>query len=496
MAIQIGSRREFFWDEYLIDMEKTTACFRVHEPVRKNIPIKLDKPWEGDGCDYFCTVYDDAKQVYRMYYNAWEMISDDKKTHTTQFVKVCCIESKDGLEWYRPNLGIVEFEGSKDNNIVITTALYPGLLSIDNFFVTIDTNKNPTVPGKYKAVMAFPEKNEEGKRENKLVSLRSDDGYHFDIIGTVTKEGMFDTLNTILWHEATQQYICYIRSFHNPVDKSDLAPEDGNWNAYVRDIRVLFSKDCITWTRPEHVQYNDVEDYPLYTNCVCAYPGAEHILIGLPTRYVERPAWTPNFDRLCGAEKRKERCKIHPRYGLTTTDCLFMSSRDGANWYRFDEAFMRPGPEFPKNWVYGSCYPAIGLISTPSDIEGADEEWSVYTDDNHWLGNYTDLVRNTIRKDGFVSMHADRDPVKLVTKSFIYDGTELDINFSTSARGYMMIKLVDDDGDAILSSCELFGDRVNRVVDFDGEVSALAGKSVHMEIEMKDADIYAFQFKA
>lgn len=494
MSVNIGRRREFVWDDFLVDMEKTNAVRRIHEPVRREVSLTFDKPWEGDGCNYFCVVYDDVKQVYRLYYNAWEMMSADKKTHTTQYVKICVIESADGVHWERPNLGLVEFDGSKDNNIVVAPCLYPGLLGLDNFFVTVDTNPNPAVSGKYKAVMCFPEKEADGKQRGKLVSLASDDGYRFDKVGVVTYEGAFDSLNTVMWHEATQQYICYIRDFHEKDTWKQF--EGGDLNSLVRDIRVLFSKDFLHWSKPEHLRYNEgIEDFPLYTNAIIPYPGAEHILVGFPTRYVERPAWTQNFDRLCGAEKRRERCLVHKRYGLTTTDCLFMCSRDGLNWYRYDEAFMRPGPEHPANWVYGSCYPTVGLISTPSGVPGADDEWTFHVYDNHWLSVPTDFVRYTIRKDGFASLHADKDVKKIVTKPFVFEGDTLKINFSTSARGWMYVRVAAEDGSAAVSSCELFGDRINRIVDFDGELGALAGKEVRMEIEMKDADFYAFQFE-
>lgn len=75
--------------------------------------------------------------------------------------------------------------------------------------------------------------------------------------------------------------------------------------------------------------------------------------------------WTANFDRLSGAEKRRQRYQCQPRYGLTVTDGMFMSSRNGQDWHRFPEAYMRPGPERPNNWVYGDCYPARGLVTTP-----------------------------------------------------------------------------------------------------------------------------------
>ena len=85
----------------------------------------------------------------------------------------------------------------------------------------------------------------------------------------------------------------------------------------------------------------------------------------------------------------------------------------------------------------------------------------------------------------------------MLTKPFTFTGNELHINFSTSAVGYVRIRLLDRDG-AVLEgydSGKLFGDSVDRRVDFIGSLSDLIGKEVRMEISMSDADLYAFQFE-
>ncbi len=495
----IGTRREFVWDGLLIDTARTTAERRVHSPVRREIAMRFDKPWEGDGCNYLNIVYDDQKDLYRLYYNAWEMLSNNGTRHVI-YSKLCCLESGDGIHWERPVLRMHEFDGSTENNIVVVPQQFPGNLTLDNFFILRDTNPHPTVPGRFKAVMQYSWRDADGLSRRRLDSLAGDDGLHFERVGTVAEKGYFDSLNTIHWNKACGCYFCYVRSYHTR-GQSDRAMNDITDRAAhierdgsVRDIRVLSSKDFIHWTEPDHLRYNDVADQALYTNCVYPYPGAEHMLVAFPSRYVERPAWTPNFDRLCGAEKRRSRSAISPRYGLTTTDCLFMCSRDGRNWYRYDEAFMRPGPEQPNNWVYGDCFPTVGFIRTPSDVPGADDEITFYAHDNHWMSIPADLVRYTLRQDGFVSLHAGAEEKTIVTKPFTFEGDTLTINFSTSARGYLHIKLCAEDGGQTLSSCELFGDRVNRVVDFDGSVADLAGRAVHMEMTLLDADLYAFQF--
>ena len=48
--INLGSRREVFFDNFLVDEEKTTAEFRIHQPVRKGVAITHDEKWEGSHC--------------------------------------------------------------------------------------------------------------------------------------------------------------------------------------------------------------------------------------------------------------------------------------------------------------------------------------------------------------------------------------------------------------------------------------------------------------
>lgn len=80
-----------------------------------------------------------------------------------------------------------------------------------------------------------------------------------------------------------------------------------------------------------------------------------------------------------------------------------------------------------------------------------------------------------------------------MSKPFVFTGDSLSINLATSAAGYVRIRLVGED--AVLESIELFGDSLDRTVEFEsGGPAALAGTPVEMEITMSDADIYSFQF--
>ena len=475
--INIGQNRECFFDDYLIDTEKTTAEFRVHQPIRKGVVMCHDEPWEGSGCDFHNFFFDNG--VWRMYYLGWDMKKVFNKTDT---IRVCYAESTDGIHWTKPDLGLCEYNGSKQNNILLD---HNAIQGIDNFMVFRDDNPACEPEKKYKAIGW-----KLADKQPTLTSYFSADGIHWTPGGEITRQGYFDSLNVAFWDDLAKKYRCYYRSFH---PNTETTPKTLPTETGARDIRYIESTDFVHWSEPVMLDFGEGEDVPLYTNVVQPYYRAPQMLVGFPTRYICRPEWNGSFDELCGKDARLARMKDCPRYGLTITDCVFMSSRDGWHFDRQDEAFMRPEPEEPYGWVYGTAYPSRGMIETPSDMPGADPEISMYVFENHWADKPTDFVRYTIRLDGFMSLHAGAKEKRIVTKPFQFDGSEMRINFATSARGYLYITLTAEDG-TVLESCETFGNSTDRRVHFDGDAAALAGKAVTMTVRMLDADLYAIRF--
>jgi len=477
-VLSIGNRREVFWDDALVDTQKTTATLKMHNPQPQEVVLEHDAPWEGDGCNFHCIVKDG--DLYRLYYLGWEMQPEPPRKRS---IVVAYAESKDGLNWVKPNLGLCEFNGSKENNIILDRAT----ARWDNFFVFKDQNPACPLDEIFKGV---------GMDGHVLRCFTSADGIRFKKAWEMTDIGAFDTLNVALWDPRAGVYRCYIRDFHTASGEDFPRPSTHRERlaSGIRDIRWMESKDFKTWTTPVRLDFGDAEEFQLYTNAVQAYYRADHMLVGFPTRYVERKEWTPNYDQLSGAERRKARMVKKWRYGLATTDCLFMSSRDGKRWNRWDEAFMTPGPEGEYNWVYGDCFPAVGMIETPSPLPDAPNELSLYAPDNHWGMKPAQWRRYTLRIDGFASYHATYKPCKLVLKPFRFEGRELTVNFKTSAAG--SIKIALHGGGRTIQSCELFGDSLDRRVPFEkGDVASFAGIPVTMEITMSDADIYSFKFE-
>jgi hypothetical protein len=466
-AIDIGDRRELFVDSFLLDRLEGVEL-RLHSPTPREVVMVCDKAWEGSGCGYE-TVFRDGP-IIRMYYIAADLTNADGTKLASRPIFACYAESRDGVHWAKPDLGLVEYGGSKHNNIMWSGP------NLDNFTPMKDPNSDCRPGEQYKAVAYGP---------GGLWAYKSADGLHWSPLADkpIITKGAFDTQNNAFWDPLRKHYWCYIRDFHHGI----------------RDIRVATSADFRNWTEPVLLRFPGAPDEPLYTNQVQPYYRAPHLFLGFPTRYVERP-WAPSMNALPDPEHRQRRMKFHPRYGTAVTDCLFMSSRDGRTFHRFDEAFLRPGPERRDNWVYGDCYQSLGLLETPADDPTAPPELSLYVGEDHWKGPIR-LRRYTLRIDGFASLCA-RGRGEFLTKPLTFRGKELALNFASSAAGYVRVELQGSDGQALsgfgfADSDELFGDTLQRVVTWrnKSDVSAIAGRPIRVHIVMRDADIYSLRFQ-
>ena len=484
-TLKIGSRREFFWDNYIIDTTKTTAEFKQHKPVYEGVAFEAKNLWET-GIGYI-TILKDGN-IYRMWHGS-HLVWFDKTYQPTSLV--CYAESRDGINWKKPTLSQKSIEGCYENNIVLGAKEGKS----DNFFVFKDEHGLPEE--RYKGIGASPSpiKGE----HNYLWCWVSADGFNFKKKYLIGKHGAYDSMNTAFWDNEKEIYVCYFRGYHCYDENGDFVERSKNGDdGAVRDIRVIYSKDFKSWSEDKLLEYCDIEgnpleEYPLYTNNVCPYYRGKHLSIGFPVRYVSNLLWTDNFDRLCGKEERLKRIEREtPRAGLALTDCILMLSRDGEKFIRYDNAFMDGGPENSQNWVYGDCYLNYGYVETKDRQKGADNKLSLYSVRGHGWGEPT-VDRYSLRIDGYISMRASYKGAKIVTKPFVFSGDTFEANFATSARGFINIRIRDEEGNSLTSGI-VRGDKVDRVISFDGKLSDFSEKTVVMEIDMKDADIYSFRF--
>ncbi|MBQ7033879.1 MAG: hypothetical protein IJN25_09515 [Clostridia bacterium] len=486
--IDIGTRREPFWDTFLADEEKTTACLRVNHPTFCDSLLELGEEFDETCNEKMSISYPilvRGEDTWRLYYHPCRT-EEGWRARGGDFAQMmlCVLESRDGISWKRPVLDNFKERYGRATNIVFDELN-------DGIFIFYDENPACPPEEKYKGLVCRVERKEDGKLIKRWLhcytsadGLTFSEGYPIHYGYPVNDGAKYDSLNIPLW--LGDRYILYYRWYDETPERS------------IRMVRYAYSEDFHTWHEGGTLSFHDEKIYQLYTNQVMRYERAPHMFIGLPTRYIERTAYTPNMEQMAAYPVKKAASDENPpetlRSGLAVTDCLFMSSRDGENWNRFCEAFMTPGFENPDNWVYGDCYPSYGFM----DI--GDENYYFFTIDKHRTPDKPKpLHRWKIRKDGFAYFEADDDGAVFVTNPISFDGKKLHLNFETSAAGSIYVDLLDADGNEIegKTSFEIFGNAIDREVYFaDGsDFSEYAGKPVRLRFRMQDARLYSMKFE-
>lgn len=479
-AVDIASRRELFVDDTLLD--SLQGARRVlHHPTPREIAIRHDAPWEGAGSGYH-SVFRDGDR-YRMYYRGSKLGVENGKLKEGDEV-YCYAESRDGITFTKPDLGLFEYGGSKANNIIWTG------VGTHNFAPLLDTRPDCPPASKYKALGGLAS-------QGGLFAFHSPDGIHWSLMRDepVVTEGAFDSQNLAFWDSHAGVYRAYFRTFTAGVTTGKVWKPEG-----FRAIRTATSRDFLTWENYTDLTYKDSPAEHLYTNQIAPYFRAPHLLIGFPTRYVER-GWSPSMRALPDPKEREERAAAHLRYGTAITEGLVMASRDGVRFERWNEAFLRPGPERPGTWLYGQQFIAWHAVETASSLPGAQPELSMYASEGSWHGNGNEMRRYSMRLDGFVSINAPLAGGEAVTKPIRFVGKKLTLNFASSAAGDIRVELQDAQGRAIpgfgLDACApLFGDTLDRSVIWNDsdDVSRLAGQPIRLRFVLRDADLYSFRF--
>lgn len=131
----IGQQRQFFFDDAIVEtLENTRRKLNPALKLADNPVIKRDKPWEGPDIRLAWVIFDQRMGKFRMRYSSgvYRAAGRDEKgdvivkgEHDEEAAKrvVCEAFSDDGVNWVKPELGLVEFEGSTANNILPDSAL-------------------------------------------------------------------------------------------------------------------------------------------------------------------------------------------------------------------------------------------------------------------------------------------------------------------------------------------------------------------------------------
>lgn len=181
------------------------------------------------------------KDVYRMWYVCVGKDRFDKKTPRSAPWRVAYAESKDGVNWTKPDLGLVDYNGSRDNNLVL---MEPRLGAVNIKVLHDPDDPDPTRRYKMGAHVWFP-KNDvrlgtfapygsaDGLTWNLLIDAKPVDAeiqqkdmilppLHFEPVGGLYKwDGLF--------YLSGQNAIIASRPYHGRVVREFISPDFVKW---------------------------------------------------------------------------------------------------------------------------------------------------------------------------------------------------------------------------------------------------------------------------
>ncbi len=455
--LALGARLELFIDDYLIESMNGTRRI-LHHPRDEGKILDFDNPWEGPSCAYI-TVFQD-KDIIRMYYRGGP--TDGKSDNSNE--QTCYAESKDGIHWIKPKLGLFEFNGNKNNNIILK--INPHFSH--NFAPFIDRNPAAAPDQRYKALA--------GSHQTKLCAFVSADGIHWKQRGSepviAFKNFALDSQNVSFWSESEKKYLCYART----------------WDGF-RTVSRCESDDFVHW-RPDNgepMSFGSTNREHIYTNQTNPYFRAPHIYLSTAARFMQgKRIVTPDEAKKIG---------LLPGMDRDCSESVLMSTRGGSRYDRsFMEALIRPDFDIG-NWTSRTNYPACGIIQT------GEQEMSIYVQRYYSQPRHC-LHRYSIRIDGFVSVNAPYAGGEFQTKLLTFQGKDLYLNMASSAAGSVRLEILNVDGKPVpgfelKNSPDLTGNFIEKKVVWKNNASLekLVGKPVRIRFVMKDADLWSVRFR-
>lgn len=423
-VLDLGHRRELFVDRFFIESLQGLEQ-RLQTPL---LAPPMDQP--ADSLEYGTVIKDG--DLFRLYTREGRGARFDGDN--PEVTRYC--ESRDGIRWTKPHLGLHEVDGTKENNVILHESPF-----CHNFSPFLDTRPGAETEARFKALA--------GTVKTGLVAFRSSDGIRWtkmrpEPVIQYTKEYAFDSQNVSFWSESEGQYICYFRHF---LDKK------------LRSVCRTTSRDFLVWSEPVPLRPNFPGEH-LYTTLTHPYFRAPHLYIALPTRF-------------------------HPDRG-ESTDILFMTARGDRPYDRtFRDAFIRPGLD-PARWGNRSNYAALNVVPT------GPTEMSIYTTP---FRRFTLRMDGFASVHAGPDVGEMRTPLVRVSGDRLF----LNAGTSAGGRLRVEVMDAEGRALAgyALGDCRpLVGDTLEHEVVWKAgaDLKPLRGRPVRLRFELLEADLYSLHF--
>jgi len=470
---------QLFLDDHVI--ERSTGFRRlIHHPRPRGVVLKPDKPWETRGITPHYVGWRRDRSL-ECYYQA----------HGPGRSAIAYAVSKDGLHWEKPNLDLLSYHGSKQNNLVPCSQPW-------------DLGQYGNIPdSRERFVIAVPDGSTWYPRRlcfgSELPDFVGDPDWREKLVEVGTRPSY--KLGLHFWDDVHEEWVFMRQSPNHPPTRcvARWSTKDlQNWT-----LKPVLFPDAHDSTDPRY--FDEIYDmFAIYAEGIAL--GFMHWFIGDETHP------SGGVRRLIGRDTAKG-----------TMELRIAPSRDwGYTWDRTvsREAWIPHGTE-------QDSYDRVVRIGCPP-LRNGDEDWFYCAgyDGDHYRYNTIRGTLYTQKHNRYVSLTAGNTPRILITKPQKVTGKALQLNVDAS-RGEVKIGIGIDKrlripnhppGDTAIMPNYMVRDRQDRTHLEEGfrledckpvhvnsiehnvewkeaTLESLLGKTVRLYILVQDAELYGFRFK-
>ncbi len=467
--IPVDNGRQLLVDSFLIEKSSLTRIAHQPRKVACNPVLCPETQLEqgrygtpGASAKDGGVWWDPTEGVFKMWYEAgW-------------LHKMAYAVSRDGINWERPLLDVVEG----------TNEIVPGIIA-DSSTVWLDHfTTDPSQ--RFKMFLRSPNGVPGSKeRFNYGYCMTSADGIHWS---EPVKTGRCGDRSTVYYDPFRKKWVFSLRNAgnvaHSAIGRYRLYHESDDFMAGAK-----WDYDSLHfWMGADYKDLADpyIGDRPqLYNLSATPY---ESIMISLPQIHL-------------GPDNAICRAKGVPKI----TELKVAYSRDGFHWDRTDRDVFIAASRYPGAWDRGYVQSVGGICAVVGDqlwfyyigFSGNDGlKSNVYEQNGMHYGGSTGMA--VMRRDGFVSHHANAEGGELITRPIVFTGKHLFVN-TDCPNGILAAEITDMDGNVIpgfaISECNSVttDSTITRISwKKHKDLSSLAGKPVKLRFSLKNGDLYSF----
>lgn len=466
-----GPWRRLFLDAMAVEQHQgLERVFHAADKYANNPVIRKDRPWEGTGSYtgpylYGTVMWDQGK--LRMWYHV----------HESGYM-TCYAESRDGLSWTKPNLGLFEYRGSRDNNLI---AMFAADAGPEPAYESMGKCHNANVirqpwepdPAKRYAFFCYD------------ISCRwtrvaySPDGLSWTLTAATREKPLYrgGDVNNFFYDPYNRRYVATLKSGTRRGRAADVAvSKDGlAWTKLVQGLSApVFGADDLD---PDATQVYGMPVFP--------YQG---LFIGLP--------WVYNARWFKYGSYTDQRMYDVEKDSPCTMDVQLAWSWDLVNWTR-----PFPRRQFIPRGAAGT-FDSDMIYTARAPVQVGDRLHFYY---GGWDGPHNNPKATSniglaiLRLDGFCSMHAGNAEGWLITRREPLQRPRITINAKTAANGYVAAELLDRDSNVVegfsREQCTPFnGDSVSHTLTWRTAEFTTSQQDGDLKIRfyLKDADLYSY----